>query len=185
LRWRWFYLADCVAYYLYVLGKRSENPLSPELIVAEAVFANECTLGKTDSDGASSQLEVYSQESANLALENCTGLIGSLYISSNYTGSLNLSGITNITGDIFATDSGLTEFYMDDLLYLSQFTSTWAQNLTSISFARLLNISKIWVVTTLLPVEFSVPSLVDAGSIELDGNLFEVYVLYTRLSHQY
>ncbi len=59
---------------------------------------------------------------------------------------------------------------MDDLLYLSQFTSPWAQNLASISFARLLNVSKIWVVTTLLPGEFNVPSLVNARSIELDGN---------------
>jgi hypothetical protein len=119
-------------------------------------------------------ITVFSQKDADRKLQDCSTLVGNLYISSNYSGSLNISTVTNITENLYVYSIEVTDIVLDNLLYLNKmlFLDFITSAFSSLSLARVVNV-EVLRITSFLPANISMPSLVNTTTINLSGNFSE------------
>jgi hypothetical protein len=112
-------------------------------------------------------------------LENCTHLINSIGLLSNYTGPFELNGITNFAGAIFPIDlhtigdefsvPGLTTLVMEDLVYMDEMIYLIdVAALETVSIPKATYVDEI-VIRNLSTMTFDFSSLMNAGTIQISS----------------
>ncbi|KAH8667664.1 hypothetical protein BGZ60DRAFT_409714 [Tricladium varicosporioides] len=113
---------------------------------------------------------------------DCTTFIGSIFINANFTGVFNLSGITNLTGDVITEDHvdfkecrNLTGIVMDDLVTMGDLL---LGGLVSLSTVTLPKLKKAGVVSigggNRSSTSLSFPALVKATTIDTFENISSI-----------
>ncbi|KAG4427610.1 hypothetical protein IFR05_016906, partial [Cadophora sp. M221] len=148
--------------------------------------ADECDWGNT-TDGSQN---FKSQDELDDLAEGCTKIINvAVTVAPNYTGSLLLSGVTEISGSFSFgyrdEDSQVTSIEMPDLVSFNMTESLKilrARQLTSVSFPKLQAISGFGLEMEGAPnCQISFPSLVNSTSIKIYGGLSSMN--FPLLSH--
>jgi hypothetical protein len=128
---------------------------------------------------------VETQVAFDATLGNCTTIIGSVFISPNYTGSFIMNNVTNMTQAIstygsveldtnystwIATDPSplLTSLQADSLVFLQELTISGVQGLNSISMAKLEFVDLLTVYSN-PTMSLNFPRLKNSTGIQIQG----------------
>lgn len=126
-------------------------------------------------------IQILSQEDLNNRSAGCTTIVGYFRIANNYTGSLVLHNVTNITGNIEIEPNSsslqapsqfrLTSIEMPDLVVASGISISSSQPLDLISFPKLMSSNdSLQFDTGYKPTNISFPALVNTTSLSIVGN---------------
>lgn len=129
---------------------------------------------------------ISSGDDFNRRFGNCTTIVGSLHIARNYSGSLILHDITNVTGhiSISAFDGpeesmnltlNLTSIEANVLVSLGDLILFDVPALKSVAFPKLETIGSLEIDFISDDAELSFPSLFNATSLELSGPISRLY----------
>ena len=139
---------------------------------------NVCDLRNSSGSVQVGSVQVSSQNDINTKLNGCTTIVGDIHISSNYTGSIELPGVTNISGllttygpsgTISAPAPALTSVSLGDLLYIQNVALDGANFLKALLLPKLEIIELLWL-NQYSPLGLSLPSVTNCSDLSLLGN---------------
>lgn len=112
-------------------------------------------------------------------ISNCTTFIGNIFINANFTGVFNLSGITNLTGDVRTEDHfefkecrNLTGIVMDDLVTMGDLLLGGLISLKTVTLPKLQNAGVVSIGGgNQSSTSLSFPALVKATTIDTYQNI--------------
>lgn len=119
---------------------------------------------------------IETQADFDATLGNCTTIIGPIFISENYTGSLIMNNITNMTQDLsnygimgktITPSARLTSLQADNLVWLGGMNLEGVPALNLISMAKLEFVDRLIIYSN--PALLKLPELKNATDIEIYG----------------
>lgn len=189
--WHWRIGLGAAALWL-VTGMSPTSTSLPSLLMFDAaVYGTECSfmeyytypINYTGYIAPDSfvPVQILSQEDLNNRSAGCTTIIGDVWIASNYTGTLVLHNVTNITGSIETVTSSsnsqvapqfnLTSIEMPDLVVVSGIFIASSQPLELLSFPKLTSSdNSLQFYTGYTPTNISFPALVNITDLSIIGN---------------
>lgn len=118
-------------------------------------------------DGKGYQLS--SQEEVDARFLGCTIVGGDLFLAPNYSGPLVLPGVKAIDGSFTSSALQLTSVSLPDLVNISTF-SIWGGKAFHAVDMPLATSAEFISISSNLPLNLSLPSLVDVDFLQLFGN---------------
>ncbi|KAL4947861.1 hypothetical protein BDW69DRAFT_177556 [Aspergillus filifer] len=129
-----------------------------------------------------SSYDIHSQDQLDELSNDCTTISGDIRILRNYTGSLILNNVVNITSllaedpddDSDSPDSELSSIELPDLQYVTRLINIQTRPITRLLLQRLRSVNESLHVTMSDEGEVRLPALTEAGDIVVEGNMSRV-----------
>lgn len=136
----WSHVSLPTLYHVFLHSQSSNCPCSCMLLAS-------CVCRYMRFSNNTFGVEVDSQADVDHLVQGCTSIVGDILLQSNYTGAFHLSGITNMSGIVYAGDSpqylNLTSITFDDMLTLGGLDVPNAPALTLVSLPKVQTIGYI------------------------------------------